>query len=183
MPKAKQQPLSAAALGIALWGVLGVLALLSQAIYRLTPIALEPLQKHLLANWQLGIYIAWTLFNAYAEGYRGFQRAFSPRVVSRSLLLGRNPRALHVVLAPLYCMALFHAKRRNLIMSRTLVVAIVLVVLLVHQLAQPWRGIVDAGVVVGLVWGAISIVVMFVGALTGRFQIDASSLPDPVEEQ
>jgi len=30
--------------------------------------------------------------------------------------------------------------------------AIVVLVLLVHRLEQPWRGIVDAGVVTGLTW-------------------------------
>ena len=36
---------------------------------------------------------------------------------------------------------------------------IVAFVLVIPYLAQPWRGIVDAGVVVGLLWGLITIVV------------------------
>ncbi len=181
MPEVQHEPLSATAVGIALWGVLGVLAILVQAIYQLTPIALEPFQKQQLSSWQLTIFVVWMLLSAYAKGYRGFQRGFSPRVVSRALLLARNPRKLHVVLAPLYCMALFHAKRRNLIASRALLLFIVVAVLLVDHLPQPWRGIVDAGVVVGLSWGAICMIAFLIRGLTGRFQPDASSLPEVVE--
>jgi hypothetical protein len=36
----------------------------------------------------------------------------------------------------------------------------------VRLLPQPWRGIVDAGVVVGLTWGTISLVVFCIQALT-----------------
>jgi hypothetical protein len=75
-------------------------------------------------------------------------------------------------------MALFHAKRKNLILAWGLLVAIVLVVILVRQLPQPWRGIVDAGVVVGLVWGGISIVVIFVHALARNVAPAHDSLPD-----
>jgi hypothetical protein len=44
---------------------------------------------------------------------------------------------------------------------------IVALVLLVRQLPQPWRGIVDAGVVVGLTWGALAITYFTVRALQG----------------
>ena len=162
---------------IAVWGVAGVLALLGQALIRLTPLAIEPLEKQMLSSWQLVLYVLWAVANAYAEGYRGFQKAFSPRVVARALHLGRNPRPLHVLFAPAFCMALFHAKRKNLLLSWGLTVFIVLAVILTRQLPQPWRGIVDVGVVVGLVWGAISIVVIFVRALTGRHEPTTDSLP------
>ena len=39
-------------------------------------------------------------------------------------------------------------------------------VLVIPYLAQPWRGIVDAGVVVGLLWGLITIVVFAFQAFT-----------------
>lgn len=107
----------------------------------------------------IGICAAWTLFSMYAEGYRGFQRGFSPRVVARAFHLARNPRALWVMLAPLYAMGLVHATRRRLAISWTFVLAIVAVVVGVRHVPQPWRGIIDTGVVVGLVWGIVAIVV------------------------
>ena len=43
---------------------------------------------------------------------------------------------------------------------------IVLFILVLPYLAQPWRGIVDAGVVVGLLWGLITIVAFAFQAFT-----------------
>ena len=109
--------LSPSSLAIAFWGVGGVILLVGQAIWRLMPLAIEPLLDGSMSSWQLGIYVGWTLFNAYAEGYRGFQRSFSPRVVGRAFHLARHPRPLFVLFAPAFCMALFHAKRKNLILA------------------------------------------------------------------
>jgi hypothetical protein len=170
--------LSLGAIAIASWGIIGVLVLLAQALYRLTPFALEPLERHMLSGWQLALYVGWSLFNAYAEGYRGFQRSFSPRVVARAMHLARHPRPLHVVLAPLYCMAFFHARRKTVIVAWVLFALIVVVVAFVRRLDQPWRGIIDAGVVVGLLWGSLSIVVLFIAALAGRPTSADASLPD-----
>lgn len=54
-------------------------------------------------------------------------------------------------------MGYFHATRRRQIISLSLTAGIIVLILAVHRLAQPWRGIVDAGVVVGLVWGVVSL--------------------------
>ena len=144
---------------------------------RLTPLALEPLRTG-MTGFQWTVYVGWVVFNAYAEGYRGFQRSFSPRVVARAMHLARNHDALSVTLAPMYCMALFRANRRKKITAWVLLVLIVGIVLLVRLLPQPWRGIVDGGVVVGLGWGAMSIVVLFLGAVfRGRIPTN-DSLPE-----
>ncbi len=63
-------------------------------------------------------------------------------------------------------MGFFHANRRTKITAYVLTFGIVILVLLVHQLEQPWRGIVDAGVVIGLSWGLVSLVWSTVRALT-----------------
>lgn len=157
--------LRGAALAVALWGVLGVVVLLSQALYRLTPLAIEPLEQHALNAWQQGLYWGWVLLSAYAEGYRGFQKGFVPRVVARAVYLGHHRRALHVAVAPLFCMALLHAQRRQRIVSWSLLLGIIALVVLVRQLDQPWRGIVDGGVVVGLAWGLLCLLVQFGAAL------------------
>ncbi len=143
----------------ALWGFLGVVALLGRGIWRLVPPALEILRADLTPlTW--AATACWIAFMAYSEGYRGFQRSFSPRVVARAVELARAPTVLRAVLAPLYCMSLFAAARRRMIVGWCLLVGIVILVLAVSRLAQPWRGIVDAGVVVGLSWGLVSLVVL-----------------------
>jgi len=140
-------------------------------------LALEPLLDGSMSSFQLGLYFGWTLFNAYAEGYRGFQRSFSPRVVGRALHLARHPRPLFVVLAPAFCMALFHAKRKNLILAWAVLALVIAAITLVRFLPQPWRGIVDAGVVIGLIWGMASLILIFVLALTRNTAPEHDSLP------
>jgi hypothetical protein len=149
------------------WGVLGVVALLVQALWRLTPIALEALGSGLSPlHW--GITLAWVGINAHAEGYRGFHRRFSPRVVARAQWLADNPRPWLVALAPIFCMSLVHASRRGLIVARVLLLGIVGIVAVVRLLPQPWRGIVDAGVVVGLGLGLLSLLYFYVRELWGH---------------
>ncbi len=144
------------------WGILGVLALLGEAIYRLMPRVIE-LRECPLSSSQWAALVGWVAFNAYSEGYRGFQKNFSPRVIVRAEHLSANPRPLFVVLAPLYCMGHIHATRRRLIVAWSLTIGIIALVIAVRALAQPWRGIIDAGVVVGLAIGSMSILYYWVG--------------------
>lgn len=165
----------------AFWGVGGVLLLLGQALWKLTPIALEAVELG-MSGFEMAVCVAWVAFNGYAEGYRGFHRRFSPRVVARAQHLAANPTVLTVLLAPAFCMSLFRSTRKGLIVAWTLVVVIIGLVTLVRTLPQPWRGIVDAGVVVGLAGGALSILYFCVQALAGKsFDVDRQ-LPEPVEE-
>ncbi|MEM7153234.1 MAG: hypothetical protein AAF799_10340 [Myxococcota bacterium] len=151
----------------AVWGVMGVVVLLVQPLTRLAPMALEAIESG-LTTFQWIVLVTWVVINAHAEGYRGFHRRFSPRVIARAQVLSRSPHWSWVVFAPLFCMNLFHASRRGLIVARILVVAIVLLVVLVRQLDQPWRGIVDAGVVVGLGLGLISLLYYAVRGVLGH---------------
>ena len=97
------------------------------------------------------------IYMAYAEGYKGFHLAFAPRVVVRARYLADNPRPLHVLLAPLFCMGYIYATRKRQILSFALTTMIICFVLIARSMPQPWRGIVDAGVVVGLGLGVLSI--------------------------
>lgn len=151
----------------AAWGVIGVTALLLNAVVRLTPVALQGFAAYRLDAWQWALAAGNVAFMAYFEGYRGFQQGFSPRVVARALHLARHPRPLHVALAPLFCMGLVHASRRRLVTSWTLLLSIVGIVLAVRTVAQPYRGIVDAGVVVGLGWGLAAIAASAWRAMAG----------------
>ena len=149
---------------VAAWGVFGVLALLGQAIFRLGQRALQAHEYH-LTTAQIVVYAAWVAFSLYGEGYRAFQLRFSPRVVARALFVGRSQNWVHALLAPAFCMSLFHATRRGRIVAWGTVAMVVCLVLLVSRLPQPWRGIIDAGVVLALLWGAIAILVYFVKAV------------------
>ncbi|MDQ3368297.1 MAG: hypothetical protein M3680_22965 [Myxococcota bacterium] len=159
-----------------LWGLAGVLLLLGQAIYKLTPVALE-LRYLELGPLELAVLAGWVVMSAYSEGYRGFHRAFSPRVVARAQHLAAHPRPLFVAIAPLYCLGLVHATRKRLTVSWILTIAIIIVVIAVRQLAQPWRGIIDAGVVIGLGIGVASILYFIALALAGRVMPVSPDVP------
>lgn len=141
----------------AAWGIGGVCLLLVYALYRLSGIAMSAFVVELhWYHWL--VLISNTLFMAYSEGYKGFQQAFSPRVAARARHLLYHPRLLHVLLAPLFCMGYFHTTRRRLIAAYALFFGILILILIFQQLSQPWRGILDAGVVVGLSWGLVSLI-------------------------
>ena len=56
-------------------------------------------------------------------------------------------------------MGFYRASRRTRAIAWGLSVGIMLVVVVIGRLPQPWRGLVDLGVVVGLSWGLISLLV------------------------
>jgi hypothetical protein len=161
--------LGATELAVISWGTLGVVAVLIDAIIRLLPIALEPIVGDTLDVRGGLAYAAAIIGLAYAEGYRGFQRRFSPRVVARAARLASSAQpAWRIVLAPLMTMGLIHATRHRLLATWSLVAMIVALIILVSLLDQPWRGAVDAGVVVGLSWGSVTILLELVALLRGR---------------
>lgn len=162
---------------IASWGVAWVSLVLGRAVWRLTPVALEPWVDGTMSLGQQSVYVGWLAANAYLEGYRGFQLRFSPRVVRRAVYLGKNPRPLWVVLALPFCMSLFHANRRQLVVSWVFIGALVVVIWWVRTLPQPWRGIIDGGVVLGLVWGIGVIWWLFARYLTGEEVPPPDDLP------
>lgn len=158
---------------LSLWGVGGVTALLASAIWRLTPLAVEPIRAGSLQAWHWPVMVVWIGFMAWAEGYRGFQTKFSPRTAARALHLGRHPTPLRAALAPLFCMGFFGATRKVRITAWSVTTMVICLVLLVGALDQPWRGIVDAGVVIGLLWGVLSLLAFFVrGLVTGELPVD-----------
>jgi len=154
------------------WGLGGFSALLLYAIYRLG--------RHMLTatdyewSWlQWLVCIANVLFMAWSEGYRGFHQSFSPRTVARAMYLSRNPSFWPMVLAPVYCAGYFGAAKRVRMVVWIGTVLIVLAVLVLQQTPQPWRGIIDAGVVVGLTWGTASLMLTTIrGFASGEYPAD-----------
>ncbi len=154
------------------WGLGGILYVLIVGVLGLWVRADEALRMDLSAvHW--AFTIPWVVFMAYSEGHRGFHRSFSPRVVARAWALGRNPLPLRVALAPLFCMGFFHGTSRRILVSWLLSLFIVVLVLVVRLLPQPWRGLVDLGVVVGLSWGSVSIAYLTLqSVLAGGTDVD-----------
>jgi hypothetical protein len=149
----------------ALWGVGGILALLIFAVFRLSHLIVDMWAYDL--NWyHWGSMLLVVVGMAYSEGYRGFQCAFAPRVAARAKYLYQTPRLLHVCLAPVFCMAYFYTHRRRQIAVIVLTCFILLAVAVLRFFPQPWRGIVDAGVIVGLSWGIVSMVIYTFQAFT-----------------
>lgn len=137
------------------WAVLAFSLLLGYAVYRLF--------GHFLISWKMDyqwyhwlVLIVNTLFMAYSEGYKGFQKSYSIKFADRLRELEQNPSFVNKWLAPLYCMNYFSTSKRNLIAAYVLTVAIILVIIVFSYIPQPWRGILDFGVVVGLSWGILA---------------------------
>jgi hypothetical protein len=162
---------------IAAWGVTWVSLLLGRAVWRLTPIAIEPWAQGSMSMGQQALYLGWAVGNAYLEGYRAFQLKFCPRVVARAIYLGRHPKPLWVVLALPFCMSLFHSNRRQMTVSWSFIGVLILVIWWVRTIPQPWRGIIDGGVVVGLVWGIGVIGWLFFRYLCGAEVAPPGDLP------
>lgn len=153
-----------------IWGFFGISFIFGNAIVRLGAIGFDTFLFSL--SWYHWIALAVSvLFMGFAEGYKGFQRGYSPRVAARLLFLRDNVTPVRFILAPLFCMGFFDIKRKRMIVSYCLLLGILLLVQLVHMLEQPWRGIVDLGVVVGLTWGSTSIILFTLKAFfTDRFE-------------
>ncbi|MEM7707852.1 MAG: hypothetical protein AAF358_20030 [Pseudomonadota bacterium] len=161
------------------WAITGFSLLLGVALLRLTARTLEGFTYTFTWHHWL-VLSAGALFMAYTEGYRGFQLKFSPRFADRVLALRRAGTLTQCLLAPFYAMGFFAAPRRVVITAWLLTVMIVCLVLLLKLVPQPWRGIADAGVVIGLGWGLIATLWMTADRLRRRpdFSPAATAYPE-----
>lgn len=167
-PEASQnESIPPRSLFVQVWGAFGVVAYLGYGVNKVIPIVQDGLSS-IEAPWQSALLVATLFFFGYVEGYKGFQKGFSPRVVSRAWVVAEESNAAplwHKILAPAFCIGYFHGTKKRVITSWAVTIAIFLVVIGVKQLANPYRAIIDAGVVVGLVWGILSIIALFVQSL------------------
>ena len=138
----------------AIWGILGVTLILSSAIVRVYPHVLDAFSLG-LSHLQWVVLILWSLFMLVAEGHKGFQKLFSPRVAARTWHLVNHGRPIDLILAPIYCMGYFHATRKRIITSWSLTAVITVIIVIVRYFPQPWRGIIDSGVILGLFYGLV----------------------------
>ena len=75
-------------------------------------------------------------------------------------------------------MGYFHATRKRKIMSYSFTVIIIGLIVLVRQLDQPWRGIIDAGVVLALGWGMVAMWLFTIQAICSENFDVAPETPD-----
>ena len=81
---------------------------------------------------------------------------------SFTLVIGtKQGSVLNYLVAPLYSLGLIHVTRRRLITSWAVSLGVATLVAMVKRLPGVWRCILDAGVVVGLSYGSLSILVFF----------------------
>ena len=169
----------ASALGTAgaVWGIVGLSMIIGRGFFSVWPYTMELIGTSFTwARWTaLGASL---IFMGYAEGYKGFQLKFAPRVAARALYLKSNATPLRVVFAPFFCMGFFHATRKRKIVAYSVTTMVVLLIVGVRQLPQPWRGIVDLGVVLGLAWGVISLLAFTWQAFTGDSFAHSPETPD-----
>ena len=136
------------------WGLAGLLGLLVFAVYRLGGVVVAGMEY--TWTWQhVAAAVANAAFMAWSEGLRGFQQSFSPRVAARLKSLRDHPSAVRVAFSPLFAMGYFGATRERLIGIYALTAGIVVLIVVVHVLPQPWRAALDIGVVIGLSWGIV----------------------------
>ena len=141
----------------ATWAVVGFSLLLLQALYRLSPMV-QNMLKEPLQWWHWLLIVLWMAFMGYSEGYKGFQKAFSPRFAARARWLKYYPGGfLRTLFAPFFCMGFFGATKKRKIVAWVLNAGIILIIVVIRQLYQPWRGIIDTGVLLGLSWGLLSV--------------------------
>ena len=137
------------------WGIFGLLLLLGYACWRLSAYTIDSFSMPL--NWvHWVVFVGFTIFMAHGEGYKGFQKKFSPRFAARSKYLLRSSNPIQLILAPLFCMAYFHAPKKRVIATWALTIMIIVFILTFRYIPQPWKGLIDAGVVIGLIWGIFS---------------------------
>lgn len=161
----------------AAWAIVGWSATLGFAIVRLSAYAVEALATELTVA-QLAVLVGNTALMAWAEGYRGFQLRFSPRAAARVLYLRKHATLRTALLAPAFCVGFFSATTRILRLTWVGAGLILLLIVVVHRLPQPWRGIVDAGVVIGLGWGLVSFLAMCGRALATRIYPVSPEVPE-----
>lgn len=151
----------------AIWGLAGFALLLVYTIWRLIPLSITAF-SYSFAWYHWAVLLLNTVMMAYLEGYRGFHKGLNPRVVARAHYLRSHATLGRVLLAPLFCMGYFHTTKRRQVSIIMLTVMIIGFILLVRLLDQPWRGIIDVGVIVGLSWGLISLLIYAVQAFTSQ---------------
>jgi hypothetical protein len=151
----------------ALWGLLGVLFNLGYAVYRVVPYSVAAFQMPL--KWYHWIVmVAFALQMLYSEAYKGFHLKFCPRVTARMRYLRHHFNWRDALLAPIFCVGYYNASKRTKIVAYGIFIFVFVIVRLMQFIPQPWRGVIDVGVVVGLSAGMLSLIYHAIWAFSDK---------------
>lgn len=138
-----------------IWALIGLFALLGFACWRLSAYTIDAFHYPLTwIHWL--VFIAWAIFMWHGEGYKGFQLQFSPRFAARCKYLYSHATVLQTILAPIFCMSYFHAPKKRMLTTWGLTIMIICFIFAFRYIPQPWKGLLDFGVVLGLFWGMLT---------------------------
>lgn len=138
------------------WGLSGIALFLLAGVYRVWPDRADILNT-VDVNLAIILLAVFLPLMIYLEAYKGFHKSFTPRVVTRAMILRQGGSNYHKVLAPLFCMGFIHSTLRRKISLYSVSLVIFILVLSVRYLAQPWRWVIDVSVAVALLLGVITI--------------------------
>ena len=153
----------------AAWGLAGTMLLLLSAIVHLLTISFNTLAHGLLPiHW---ITLAGSVvIIASIEGCTALQRHWVQRVIERTTYLHWHWTPARLVLAPLYCMSLFHATAQRLLVAWAGITSMAVLIVVLYQLAQPWSGVIATGVLALLAWGLAALLLQSLALLLMRFR-------------
>jgi hypothetical protein len=154
-PSAREAAPGRAAMLAFRWGAVGVIGILGFAVYRLGSRGVATVTAGLGGLEWLALAALTAVF-LYMEGFQAFQVRWVPKVVLRLKAL-RQPRWWQVPLAPLYGMGLLGPSGRAVLPAWVGTGAIVLAIVVVSRLPEPWRGIVDIAVASALCYGTVAL--------------------------
>ena len=144
-----------------------------------------------LNTWHWIVLAFILVFFSYCEGYRGFQLAWSPMLVKRSYHfsavaspiydLTKNiytDRVIDFILGPMLAGGFICGTRRRLALSWGITIFVCILILLMRYMSDllPWKCFIDTGVVVGLSWGFIFILIWWIKI--GLFDCWPDFVPD-----
>lgn len=138
------------------WALAGVAALFLEAIYNLGRRGIATVQAG-LAPLEWAVLLLLTGAFVYGEGVRALQRKWVPRVLGRCAAVARERAWWLRLLAPLYAMGLVGGTAGTRFRASLGVAAVVVAVLVVRSLPEPWRGIIDLAVAAALLWGLVAL--------------------------
>lgn len=139
------------------WALIGIALLLGKAVMRLGWRGWIVLSDGVTAFQG---FVAVLLVGAflYGEGMLALERRWVPSLLHRVDRLPDEGNRWNRLGAPLYAMSLIGAPAKTLVRAWAGVGAIVVAVLVVRALPDPWRAMIDLAVAAALAWGLLALV-------------------------
>ncbi|HSM05844.1 MAG TPA: hypothetical protein VK858_14600 [Longimicrobiales bacterium] len=146
------------------WAITGVGALFLFAIVRLGARGISVVASGLGPS-QWAVFGLLLLLFVVFEGRAALQARWVPMLVRRARDLRGSAAPSHRLLAPLYGMSLVGASPRRLVRAWLGTLAVIVAILLVRVLPDPWRGLIDLSVAAALAWGLGALLIQAPDAL------------------